>query len=63
MFWVRKRIEILLYLNGKCPLDHQTLNQRSDWNLPNSDFGGCLSMERQPQKPDFRNNPESFHQS
>ena len=31
------------------------------YNLPNSGFWGWLSVESQPQNPEFRNNPENFH--
>ena len=30
-------------------------------NLSNSAFLGCLSMESQPQNPEFTINPENFH--
>ena len=36
-------------------------NQRSYYNLPNSAFWGWLSMESQPQNPEFRINPENFN--
>ena len=42
-------------------LDILKINQESYYNLPNSAFTGLLSMESQPQNPEFRNNPESFH--
>ena len=42
-------------------LDKLKLNQRSHNNLPNSGFWGWLSVESQPQNPEFRINPESFH--
>ena len=37
------------------------INQRTYYYLPNSAFWGWLSMESQPQNPEFRNNPENFH--
>ena len=39
----------------------QNINQRTYYNLPNSVFWCWLSMESQPQNPEFRNNPENFH--
>ena len=42
-------------------LDYLKINQRGYYNLPNSAFTGCFSMESQPQKPEFRINPEIFH--
>ena len=42
-------------------LDNLKINQRSYYNLPNSAFWGWLSIESQPQNPEFKNNPESFH--
>ena len=36
-------------------------NQRGYYNLLNSAFWGWLSMESQPQNPEFRINPENFH--
>ena len=47
-------------LNGQLSLDELKINQRS-YNNPNSAFWGWLSMESQPQNPEFRNNPENFH--
>ena len=41
-------------------LDRLKINQKS-YNLPNSAFWGWPSVERQPQNPEFRNNPENFH--
>ena len=35
--------------------------KKNYYNFPNSIFWGWLSMESQPQNPDFRNNPENFH--
>ena len=34
---------------------------RGFYNMPSSAFWGCLSMESQPQNPEFRINPENFH--
>ena len=48
-------------LNGQLPLDKLKLNHKSDYYLQNSAFWGGLSMESQPQNPEFRNNPEKFH--
>ena len=42
-------------------LDNLKIKQRCFYNLPNSAFWGRLSMESQPQHPEFRNNPENFH--
>ena len=42
-------------------LDNLKINQRSYYNLPNLAFWGWLSMESQPQNPEFRINPENFH--
>ena len=42
-------------------LDNLNINQISYYNLPNSAFWGWLSMESQPQNPEFRINPENFH--
>ena len=42
-------------------LDNLKINQRSYYNLPNSAFWGWLSMESQPQNPEFRINPENVH--
>ena len=36
-------------------------NQRSYFNMHNSGFWGWLSIESQPQNPEFRINPETFH--
>ena len=47
--------------NGQIPLDKLKLNQKSYYYLQNSAFLGWLSMESQPQNPEFRNNPENFH--
>ena len=49
------------HLNGELCLDNMKINQRSYNNLPNSAFWGWLSMESQPQNPEFRINPENFH--
>ena len=46
----------LVSLNGQLSLDRQKINQRSDYDLPNSAFWGWLSVESQPQNPEFRNN-------
>ena len=35
-------------------------NLRTYYNLPNSAFWGWLSLESQPQNPEFRNNPENL---
>ena len=37
------------------------INQKSCYSLLNSAFWGWLSIESQPQNPEFRNNPENFH--
>ena len=37
------------------------INQRSYYDLPNSAFWGCLSVESEPQNPEFRKNPKNFH--
>ena len=42
-------------------LDNLKTNQRSSYNLPNSGFWSWLSMESQPQNPEFRINAENFH--
>ena len=42
-------------------LTHTEIKQRSYYYLLNSGFWGWLSMESQPQNPEFRNNPENFH--
>ena len=41
--------------------DRLYINRKTYYNLPNSAFWGWLSMESQPQNPEFRNNPENFH--
>ena len=46
--------------NGQIPSDKGRLNQKNYYNLQNSAFWGWLSMESQPQNPEFRNNPENF---
>ena len=46
--------------NGQIALDKLKLNQKSYYNLQNSAFWGWLSMESQPQNPEFKNNPEYF---
>ena len=48
-------------LNGYVRLDNLKINQRSYHNLHNSAFWGWLSIESQPQNPEFRINPENFH--
>ena len=48
-------------LNDHLSYSKLKLNYRSHYNLPNSAFWGWLSMERQPQNPEFRNNPENFY--
>ena len=48
--------------NGQLSLDRLKINQRSYYDLPNSAFWGGLSVESQPENPEFRNNPENFHQ-
>ena len=55
------QISTISCLNGQLSLDKLKLNQRSHKNLPNSRFWGWLSVESQPQIPEFRNNPENFH--
>ena len=62
--------------NGQIPSDKLKLYQKSYYYLQNSAFWGWLSiqmylipefrilrlsMESQPQNPEFRNNPENFH--
>ena len=42
-------------------LEIPILNQMKLYNLSNSAFWGWLSMESQPQNPEFRINPENFH--
>ena len=42
-------------------LDNLKTNQRSYYYPLNSAFWGWLSMESQPQNPEFRINPEIFH--
>ena len=48
-------------LNGQIALDKLKLYQKSYYYLQISAFWGWLSMESQPQNPEFRNNPENFH--
>ena len=48
-------------VNGQLSLDELKINQKIYDNLPNSAFCGILSMESQPQNPEFRKNPENFH--
>ena len=43
-------------------LENLKPNKRRYYNLPNSAFWGWLSTESQPQNPEFRINPENFHQ-
>ena len=52
---------IISCLNVKLCLDNLKINQRSYHNLPNSTFWGWLSMESQPQNPEFRINHENLH--
>ena len=42
-------------------LANQKTNQRIYYEIPNSAFWGWLSMESQPQNPEFRITPENFH--
>ena len=49
-------------LTGWMSFDRLKIHQRSYCELPNSGFWGRLSVESQPQNPEFRNNPENFHQ-
>ena len=46
---------------GLLSLDRPNINQRTYYNPPNSAFWGWLSKERQPQNPEFRNNPENLY--
>ena len=56
------QILIISCLNGYLCLDNLKINQsRYYFNLPNSAFWDWLSMESQPQNPEFRINPENFH--
>ena len=48
-------------LTGQMSFNKLKINQRSHNNLPNSVIWGWLSMESQPQNPEFRINPENFH--
>ena len=48
-------------LKWSMSLDKLKLNQRSHKNLFNSGFWGWLSMESQPQNPEFRINPKNFY--
>ena len=56
---------IISSLNDKLCFNNLKSNQRSHYNLPNSAFWGWLSiglsMESQPQNPEFRIDPENFH--
>ena len=47
-------------LNGQLSLDNLKTSQRNYYNLPNSAFLGLLSMESQPQNPEFRNSPMQY---
>ena len=44
-----------------CSDNLKTNKRRYYYNLPNSAFWGWLSMESQPQNPEFRINPENFN--
>ena len=44
--------------NGQLSFDRLYKNRKTYHYLPNSVFWGWLSMESQPQNPEFRNNPE-----
>ena len=55
------KVLIISSLNGQLSTEELKINQRSYLNLPNSVFLGWLSVESQPQNPEFRNNPENFH--
>ena len=55
-----QKITISIF-NGQLLSDKLILLQRSCYNLPNSVFWGWLSLESQPQNPEFRINPENFH--
>ena len=57
---VCQRIINNIKLNGQMPIDRLKINQRSYYGL-NSALWGCLSVESQPQIPEFRNNRENFH--
>ena len=46
-------------LNGQLSLQRLEINKRSYYDLHNSAFWGWLSVESQPQNPEFRNNPET----
>ena len=48
-------------LNAYLSFDQLYIYQKNYYILPNSAFWGWLSMESQPQNPEFRNNPENFH--
>ena len=50
-----------LNLNGQLSQSELKINQRNYHYLPNSAFWGWLSIESQPQNPEFRNNPENVH--
>ena len=53
---------IIYYFNFNCTLSLDTLysNKKIYYNLPNSAFWGWLSMESQPQNPEFRKILKTF---
>ena len=48
--------------NGQIPLDKLKLNQKSYYTCRIQHFEHQISMESQPQNPEFRSNPENFNQ-
>ena len=47
--------------NGQFSLNRLYINRKTYYYLPKSAFWVWLSMESQPQNPEFRNNPENLH--
>ena len=51
---------IISSLNGYLCLDYLKTSQKCYYYLPNSAFWGWLSMESQPQNPEFKINSENL---
>ena len=58
---ITKKTHQILRFDCQLSLDKLKINQARYYYRPNSVFRGRLSMESQPQNPEFKNNPENFH--
>ena len=57
-----KTVKFQVKMVLKLLLDNLKRNMKAyNYDLPNSVFWGWLSMESQPQNPEFRNNPGNSH--